>query len=293
MRWIVVAALAAQLAAGGVAADETAARKPSAAQIVAKNVAARGGLEAWRKVQTLMWSGHMESATAQVPSMQFVLQQKRPNMTRFELTALNRRTVRIFDGSRGWKLRPSAGGRMDAQPYTAQELKFAKEAQGIDGPLIDYEAKGIRVALDGVEDVEGHKAFRLNLQLPSGERHTVWIDASTFLESKYDRTSYSAAGVPGTVSVLYRDYMTVEGLKIPTVLIIGAGSTKTPDKMVIEKIAVNPPLDDRAFTNAGALSARRARAPGPPRGWPAGAPAPTAPSTTPDAANPDPGSAQR
>lgn len=291
MYWMAVAALAAQLATGGVAADEPAARKPGAAQIVAKNVAARGGLEAWRKVQTMVWSGHMESATAQVPSMQFVLQQKRPNMTRFELTALNRRTVRLFDGTHGWRVHPTADGRTQAQPYTPQELKFAKEAQGIDGPLIDYEAKGIAVALDGVEDVEGHKAFRLNLRLPSGERHTVWIDASTFLEIKYDRTSYSATGVPGTVSVLYRDYKAVEGLKIPTTVVIGAGSTKAPDKMVIEKIAVNVPLDDRAFTNAGAPGARRAHVAGHPRGSPAGVRTPTVPP--PDAANPDPGSLPR
>ena len=292
LRWIAVAALAAGYAVAAAAAEKAPARELSAAQIVAKNVAARGGLEAWRKVQTMVWAGHMESPTAPVPSMTFVLQQQRPNKTRFEITARNQRTLRIFDGTRGWKVRPAADGRPAYQPYTLQELKFAKEAQGIDGPLIDYEAKGAAVALDGIENVEGRKAFRLNVRLPSGERHNVWIDAETFLDVKYDRTSFNSAGQPGTVSVLYRDYKTIEGLKIPTTLEIGAGSAKAPDKMVIERIAVNPPLDDRVFSKPGGPGAHHGRVPSP-RGAPWAARTPAGPSTPPAAANPDPGSVQR
>src|ERR1700681_3898390 len=36
------------------------AAKLSAAQIVEKNVAARGGLQAWRGVQTVSWNGKMD-----------------------------------------------------------------------------------------------------------------------------------------------------------------------------------------------------------------------------------------
>src|SRR5215831_15734474 len=132
----------------------------TAAQIVEKNAAARGGLEAWRRIQTMVWVGHVESADAPASRRSFILEQKRPNKTRFEITA-----------------------------DTTDELAFANAAQVIDGPLMDYAAKGVVVTLDGVDEVEGRKAYRLNVRLPSGLRQVVWIDAGTFLDIKYDRVS--------------------------------------------------------------------------------------------------------
>jgi len=259
MRWIVYALASAVTVGAAAAVDSGAtprAAKLTAEQIVEKNVSARGGLEAWRKIQTMVWLGHMQSEHAPAPITQFVLQQQRPNKMRFEINAMGERSIRVFDGIRGWKLRPGHTGRPDVQTYTPQEVTYAFRSSGIDGPLIDYQAKGTSVALEGVEEVEGREAYRLRLRLASGERHSVWVDAQTFLEIRYDRTSYNPAGVPGTVSVFYRDYKSIDGLQIPSVLEIGTGSGKAPDKMVIEKIALNPPLDDRVFARPGRPSRR-------------------------------------
>jgi hypothetical protein len=256
MRWIAIAAFAASSAAAALDTGSATVPELTAEQIVEKNVAARGGLEAWRKIQTMIWVGHMDRAGASMPSMPFVLQQKRPDKTRFELTGVSQKSLRVFDGAHGWKVRPASDGSPDVEAYTPQEVRFAQGEPVIDGPLIDYQAKGIAVTLQGVEEVEGHKAYRLNLKLASGERNDVWIDTQTFLDIKYDRRSYSSHGVPGTVSVLYRNYKDIGGLQIPSVLEIGTGSGKVPDKMVIEKIALNPPVEDRMFTRPGRPSRR-------------------------------------
>jgi hypothetical protein len=58
------------------------------------------------------------------------------------------------------------------------------------------------------------------------------------------------------VSVLYRDYKTYEGLKIPSIIETGTGPSSTPDRMVIEKVVLNPPLDQRTFANAGTARPR-------------------------------------
>jgi hypothetical protein len=258
--WCAAAVLAAAFAGDGfaLAKERTPAPQLTAEQIVEKNVAARGGLDAWRKVESMVWVGHMESADASVPRLGFMLEQKRPNKTRFEISTLAEKTMRVFDGKQGWKVRPKRDGSLDAQPYSLQDLAFAREAQGIDGPLIDHQAKGISVELAGVEQVEGHKAYRLHVRLPSGDRHDVWIDAKSFLDLKYDRTSYGPTGAPGVVSVAYRNYQTVDGLQIPGTLEIGGSSSSTPPaRMVIDKIALNPPLDDKVFAKPN--EARRHR----------------------------------
>lgn len=219
----------------------------TATQIVEKNVAARGGLEAWRKIQSMVWVGHIETANAPVRSLPFVLEMKRPNKTRFEIKAQNQIAVRVYDGTHGWKLRPASNGKPELQPYTIQELNIARDGQGIDGPLMDYEAKGIAVALDGVDEVEGHEAYRLSIKLPSGVSHHVWIDAQTFLDIKYDRKSWNALGQSGMVSVFYRNYRTIEGLQIPLMIETGTDTAKAADKMVIDRISLNAPLADEMF----------------------------------------------
>ncbi|MFC5475525.1 hypothetical protein [Paraherbaspirillum soli] len=224
----------------------------SVAQIVEKNVVARGGAEAWRKIQTMVWQGHVESANSAVPTLPFALEMKRPNKTRFQITALNQMAVRVFDGTQGWKLRPAHSGKLDLQPYTPEEVKFAQEEQVIDGPLIDHEQKGVAVSLDGVDDVEGRKSYRLNVRLPSGVSHHMWIDAQTFLDIKYDRETRNPKGQPVTVSVFYRNYQSVEGLQIPLLIETGVGATPRTNKLVIEKVALNPPLDDWRFAKPDA-----------------------------------------
>jgi hypothetical protein len=248
MRRILFAILVACLATSVSATGSDIEPALTADQIVAKNVAARGGLEAWRKVQTMAWLGHIQSANVPGADLPFILEMKRPDKTRFEIHAQAQKSVRMYDGTQGWKLRPTRTGFPDLRPYTADELNFAHDAQGISGPLMDYQANGIRVALEGVDEIEGNKAYRLNVKLPSGSSHHVWIDAQTFLDVKSDREARNAFGMSGMVSVYYRNYQTVDGLQIPFAIESrGADFTKTPDMMVIDKVALNPPLEDWMF----------------------------------------------
>jgi hypothetical protein len=238
-------------ASAAVAPHSPAAPQLTAAQIVAKNVAARGGLEAWRKVQTMIWVGRMESASAPTPGMHFVLQQKRPNKTRFEVNALNQHSLRVFDGVSGWKLRSGTGRGAGLTPYNPQETKFAEGEQAIDGPLIDYAAKGSVVKLEGVEEIDGRKAYRLVVHLASGDRQDVFVDAQSFLDIRVDRMSYTPAGMPKVVPVLYRNFKGFGGLQIPTTIEIGAGSAGAPDKIEIDSVTLNPELDDQLFAKPG------------------------------------------
>lgn len=245
-------------APGKPPATGQATEKLSIAQIIERNVAARGGADAWRKIQTMVWIGHLESEHAPMPSLGFVLEQARPNKTRFQLIAMNTRTVRIFDGVHGWKMRPGAEGKPDVRPYSIEELRFAQSAPGLDGPLIDYATKGSKVRLLGVEDIEGTKAYKLDVQLTTGENDQLWLDARNFLELRYDRPAAGPHGQGRVVSVLYRGYRDVDGLRIPAQIETVAGPGATPDRMSVERTVLNPPLDAQIFANPAATGARAA-----------------------------------
>lgn len=244
--------IAVGLVALALAAACARAAKPSAAEIVAKNVDARGGLEAWRKIQTMAWTGHIESAHMPGLGLQFTLEQKRPNKTRMEIKAPGEKSVRIFDGAQGWRQRV-AHGRPEVQPFTPQELRFAQAGPGIDGPLIDYAAKGNSVTLEGVDDIAAEigprKAYHLVLHLAKGGIEDVWVDPENWLDIRHDRMADGPSGAQRRVSTNYADYHTVEGVKIPFVIETGIGSGETPDKLLIEKVVLNAPLDASTFEN--------------------------------------------
>ncbi len=232
--------------------------EPDLAHILERSAAARGGLEAWRKVRTMVWTGHVERADASGPRLPFLFQQKRPNLTRFEIAIDRDASVRVFDGRQGWKQRPSASGRPDLQPYSEAEVRAARDAFVIDGPVLDAPAKGVQVTLEGVDDVEGRKAYRLSAKLPSGATQRVWIDAESFLEVKYDRPTRDAAGRPTTLPVYLRNYQTYEGLQIPFTIETGApGGGPVVDRLVIERVAINAILPDGMFARPGLRTSRR------------------------------------
>jgi hypothetical protein len=230
-----------------VAGVPDAAPELTAEQIVEKNVAARGGLEAWRKIETMSWVGYVETAAAAGARLPFMLEMKRPNKTRFAINAPQQMSMRMFDGKQGWKLRSTNSGQPDLQPYSADEVAFALDGQVIEGPLVDYQAKGSSVMLEDIDEIDGSKAYRLGVKLTSGASQHVWIDARSFLDVKSERESRNAFGKPGMVTKRYRNYRPVGGLQIPFVIENSTDTGKIADRMVIDKILLNPPLDDRIF----------------------------------------------
>jgi hypothetical protein len=215
-------------------------------QIVAKNVAARGGLTAWHAVQTMTESGVMDAGSTAKVQLPFKLEMKRPRKTRLEIVFNGQTAVQAYDGTNGWTLRPYLG-RANPEPFNSDELSRAAEQQDLDGPLFDYASKGIKAELAGVEKVEGHDAYKIKLTLPNKAVRHIWIDAQSFLELKIEDTPRILNGRPHPVATYFRDYRTVDGLTIPFVLETAVKDVVGTKKLIIDKVAVNPPVEDAAF----------------------------------------------
>ena len=237
----------------------------TAEQIADRCVEVRGGRQAWSKVVTIIWAGHLESQRSTVPNLPFRLEEKRPGKSRFEINEPSQRSLRVFNGTSGWKMKLGQDGHPDVKKFSAQEVRFARSAPGLEGPLIDFRAKGSTVELEGTEELEGRKTYRIGVKLTTGEHQTVWVDAESFLESRYDRTAYSAAEAKGTVSVRFREYKEIEGLAVPSLIEISGAAGGKPDRMVIERVALNPEIDNRDFDELGATRGRTAESKTAPR----------------------------
>ena len=172
---------------------------------------------------------------------------KRPHKTRFEIEFANDKAVQVFDGTKGWKLRPFLTRRA-VEPFTPEETKAASMESELDGPLIDSATKGTRVDLEGVEKAEGPDAYEIKLTMKDGQMRHVWVDTQTFLEVKVEGVPRRMDGKMRPVEIYYRDYKNVNGLMVPYVLETTVSGVKQSHKATIESVLVNPKLDDSLFT---------------------------------------------
>jgi hypothetical protein len=251
--------LATLAAPAALAANVAPVSNLTAAQVVDKNVAARGGLEVWRAVTTMTLSGEMDAGGKQDSKLPFVLTMKRPHKSRLEIRFQDRPAVQVYDGTQGWKLRPFLG-RNDVEPFTAAEAKSAAASAELDGHLVDYVKKGTKVELQGMEAVEGKGAYKLKLTMKGGEQLNLWVDASSFLELKIDGEPRKLDGRIHKVAIYYRDYKPVNGLTVPNVLETVVEGVKQTRKMTIQAIKVNQPLEDASFAKPQVTMAKAATA---------------------------------
>ena len=247
---------AAAVGNGDTASQAAAGSTLTVEQILERHIAARGGAAAWRHIQTMAWTGHVESGPGGMTKVPFMLLFRRPDSTRFEMLSAGQHLIRVFDGHNGWKMRPNNSGLPEVADYSPQDISYAKDAEGLDGPLFESRAKGVRVDLQGMDSTEGHQAYHLKVRLPSGQVHDDWIDAQTFLELRYDRETHGASGQVGTVSVYLRNYQTVGGLVIPMLVETSGSGSKDTDRMVIEKVSLNSAFTENQFTKPTAPKTR-------------------------------------
>ena len=216
------------------------------AQIVDRNVAARGGLQAWRAVSSMTMAGEMDAGGAKDTKLPFVFTMKRPHKSRLELRFEDQTAVQTYDGTQGWKFRPFLG-RDDVEPFTPAEARSAAASDELDGPLVDYARKGTQVDLAGSEKVEGRSTYRLKLTRKGSEPRFLWVDASTFLEAKIDGEPRKIDGKPRKVTVFYRDFKPESGLNVPHALETVVDGIKGSHKMTIQTVSVNRPAEDSLF----------------------------------------------
>jgi outer membrane lipoprotein-sorting protein len=244
-------ALAGALAVAGLSSALPAlAEALSADAIIARQIAARGGLDKLKAIQSLRFEGKM-LVNGGAFELHLVQLQKRPGLARIEATLQGLTVVQAYDGAMGWQIQPFQG-RKDPEKLSADDSKDLADQADIDGPLIDYKAKGSRVEYLGSEDLDGTAAYKLRLTEKSGDQLTYYIDTDTLMTLRVATKRLLRGREDNTVTD-YGDYEKVAGVYFPFESASGPPGASDGDltKIQFDKGEADVVLDDAKFHMSG------------------------------------------
>ena len=215
-------------------------------EIVAKNVAARGGEASLKALKSLRATGKVSFSFGdnQIEAA-FGLVQKRPGKIRIETTLQGLTAVEAYDGKEGWNLQPFQG-RRDAQKESADEVRQLAEQADIEGPLVDWKQKGHTVEFLGTEDIDGTPAIKLRVNLKGGNTEYVYLDPDYYLEIRTE-TVTRVRGAETITDADLGSYGQVAGVWIPFSVEQSQKGQGGRQRFTIEHAEPNVEIDDAIF----------------------------------------------
>jgi hypothetical protein len=211
-------------------------------EIIAKNIQAHGGLEKIKAVNTLRNTSKLSFGPYHLISVQ---ENKRAGKVREEVALQGMAQVQATDGKTAWQVNPFEG-RKDPQLMTAEDAKSLVVDADIDGPLVDYKEKGNKAELMGHDSVEGTDCYKVKLSMKNGDVRYYYLDTDSYLELKLEIQTLIRGTLQETESY-FGDYEQVDGIYFPFAIEQAQKGSSQRQKLSVEKIEINPPVDDGRF----------------------------------------------
>lgn len=240
-----------------VAAVALVSSAPASAQtvdeILQKHYAARGGIEKIKAIQSLRITQTVGNPFSRT---KVVILKKRPGFVRWEITPAGQTAPipRAINAEGGWDTQQ---GKVVARPDVMVKEERDLEAD-LEGPLVDWKAKGHTVTLEGTDSVGKTPAYKLKVVLKSGATREIFLDTKTFLPLRETGRSSLPPDPKGNPRFnehvfTYSDWRDVNGVKFPFAVDEErtGGPITQSFAVYTEKIEVNVPVDDALFVKPG------------------------------------------
>jgi hypothetical protein len=243
MKLVCLAAAALAALGPGLGASET--KLPSADEIVARYVEARGGAERLRSLRSVIYRGvyregdyvsdHAAMALMR-PFYKLVGDPDHPNPEFAE----------GYDGS-AWEYYGDPGIVLRTVGAAAAA---ARHGNAIDGPLVDYRAKGSTVSVAGLETIGDRPAYRLRLRMPDGFEEDEFVDRETWLLVASRKVApVHAFGAAVSSETRFDDYRPAQGVLFPfAAREVEIATGRVMNEMTWTSIVVNEKIDPSAFS---------------------------------------------
>lgn len=205
--------------------------------VIAKHVAATGGEEKWKQINSMKIEGYIEVQGIQIPFTQQAI-----NNTGWRLDAefQGMQIIQIITPTKSWSQMPFAG-KTDLEPTSEDEHKQQVDQLDIQNEFVDWKAKGSSVELLGKDEEDGNEYYKVRLTTKNQNQTVYYIDVKTYLVYKSVSTS-KMQGQEMEVTTKLLDYKELPiGVKIPH------KTDQMGQVLVFEKIDINATIDSKIF----------------------------------------------
>ena len=223
----------------------------TADEIVARNIQAKGGMQKLQAIKTMRQHGKVVFPSGF--ELEFTQTNKRPDMVRTDQLVQGMNVIQAYDGQNGWQIDPTQG-RRTSEALSEEDLRQIKEDADIDGPLVDYKAKGNTVEYLGEEDFEGSPVYKLKVTLKSGDVKTFYLDTDAALEIKIE-TKRFIRGAERESETILGDYKEAGGVMMAHSFESKQKGATNAVKATLDKVEVNLEVPDSYFQDPGATQA--------------------------------------
>lgn len=217
----------------------------TAEEIVNKYLTAIGGAENWKKINSMIQSGVMSVQGADIQVTTTIVHNKG---SRQDITLMGMTGYQIVTPTEGWAFMPFQG-QASPEAMTAEDVKESQDGLDVQGPLVDYAAKGHKVQYMGKEDVDGTECHKLKLTYKWGKEETMYFEPKTFYLVK-SVSVRKANGQEIELSTTFSNHTKLpEGIVVPMSVQVPLGPGFNAD-MTVEKVEINKAVDATVFKPA-------------------------------------------
>jgi hypothetical protein len=239
-------ALAALLLPISAMSAPSAAQPATAADIIAKNLAARGGDAALAALQSVRFEGKLVFPGG----FELTYNETRSGgSARIEAALQGLALVQAWDGKTGWRINPFEG-RKDAEAMSDDEARSLADAATVAGVLLSAPGDGSQISYLGREDFDGTDCHKLKVTQKDGDEFVYLIDPDSMLEVKVIETRRIRGAVQVNESEL-GDYEAVGGVMFPMSIETGPQGSSQRQRIIVAKASANPPAPATLFAQPG------------------------------------------
>ncbi len=182
--------------------------KPTLEAVVAQIVKAQGG-DKLKSIQSIKSTGKLIVGGGQAEGT-LISVLARPNKVRQQIDFGGAMLVQAYDGVTAWQINPFTGSNAP-EKITGEEADSLIDSADLDGPFIDSEEKGYKLALTEDEELDGTPVHVVKVTNKRGKVETYYVDATTGLILKV-RGKERIGGNEVEVETLLSNYKDVNGI---------------------------------------------------------------------------------
>jgi hypothetical protein len=212
-------------------------------EIVARHVKARGGREALSALRTVRMTGRAVAGSGREAIVR--REWSRPGRLRTEFAFQGTTGVYAWDGARGWQVSPLDGG-FEPKPLTPEAAELMAEQADVEGPLVDWKAKGHKLTLVGKKALPVGEADEIAVTLKSGVVRRLFVDRATGFVVRSESTR-KLRGHELVFETVFGDYRETGGVFFARTIETGVQGRPQRLRVTVDSVVTNTPIDDSRF----------------------------------------------